>query len=230
MKKLFGGSLNSLKQSKFSRVELTIFIIVFGIIGFYVLVISGASPIPQANVNAGQNKKGHLLFLSRQLQQAGLDLKANPGKKPTLGPELQAIAKERKADLLATIKTDPAAARNLALTNDVASVLAQDGALVEQPATLTGQYGIKQVDNGTGDHIYSQIVTPDGKTYTLDTEQRIPLIKAGSTIEVSGLQLDDQLLVNQAANTPANIYSAGFTANDPVLAAASGSIENGLSP
>jgi chitodextrinase len=222
MKKLINGRLNSVKNSKFSPLGLLAFIIVFAGAGYVVLVISRAAPAPQANLNAGQNKKGHLLFLSRQLQQAGLDLKANPGKKPTLGPKLQAIAKERKADLLATIKTDPAAARNLVLSNDVASTLAQDGALVEQPATLTGQYGVKQVDNSTGDHIYSQIVTPDGKTYTLDTEQRIPLIKAGSTIKVSGLQLDDQLLVNQDANTPANIYSAGFTANDPVLATDSG--------
>src|SRR6266404_5858086 len=146
MKKIFGDSLNSLRQSKFSRLELTIFVLVFGVIGFYVLIISRAAPAPQANINAGQNKKGHLLFLSRQLQQAGLDLKNNPSKKPTLGPKLQAIAKERKADLLATIKTDPASARDLVFSNDVASTMAHAGSLVEQPATLPGQYGVKQID------------------------------------------------------------------------------------
>lgn len=211
------------RNSKFFSKEFVIFIAVFGIVGAAVLYFTLAAGSPGGNGNSkAHDNHGHLLLLRQQLELGSADLKHNPSKRPYLGPQLQALAKDRKAALLDLIKTDPGSARGLILSNEAASSLAQNGADVEQPVTVAGTYRLFQIDEPAGDHIYSQIVTAAGKIYTLDTEQTISKINPGSNITVSGLLLDDQLLVSQATDTSPYSTNIAFTANDPILAASSG--------
>lgn len=222
LKNLIGNRLSSLKQSRFSGLQLMAFVLVFAGIGSYILIGSHAAPPPQADYHARQNVYARLTFVKQQLQQASLDESKNLGRKKMLLAKIKPIASARKQELLGVFKDDPATARKLVLSDDVASNLKQNGADVEQPITLTGKLAMRQEDTDSGDHIYTQLVTGDNKTYTLDTEQAFPNIPLRTTVRVHGKLIDDQLLLDSSAAP--NSTASQYTVSDPVIAAASGGI------
>src|SRR5258708_7031374 len=198
-------------KNRLQQVSTTVFILVFAGIGSYLMFRSFAASPPKPNhSHANSAIFGRLRLLDQQLELGSADLSHNPIKKAKLEPQLRAIAKSRKQDILNLIKTDPALARSVILSNTALATLGKSGANVEKAVSLSGKYGMKQIDDSSGDHIYSQITVSD-KTYTLDTEQVIPKnITVGATIGVSGYLLDDQLLVAAAPGTDPS-FSTTYT-------------------
>jgi chitodextrinase len=211
-----------ISKRQFSRPVALVVAVLAVLGGTYVVVSSFASQTKPTNNASLEHRAGapvdntkvvgKLLFESQQLQIAALDLKHNPGKKAKLQPQLKTIADARKADLLGVIKTDPQAARKLMMSDQALAALAQYGLSGEQHVTLSGILGFKQIDDNEGDRIYTQITTPDGKTYTLNDNRPITNVTLGSTIKVAGHVLDDQVLVDTPAGSdpPSTLaYAAG---------------------
>lgn len=222
-------------NSRFSPLQMLMFVLAFGLIGAYILIRSFAAPLTPNSVQKapGPDTKARALMASQQLV-AGAPLlkhaseKHDTAKHDKVKGELAKISEQRNKDLTELMETDPKSARQAILPDDTIAKLSSEGVSTEQRVTISGKYNDLQIDDPkAGDLIYSQVKSSDGNTYTLDTEQNIPRIRFGSTVQVSGYVLSDpsqnrngadlsnQFLVD-ASPTVNTYYSKDSTVAAPV--------------
>lgn len=205
--------------------SLLTFILIFSFIGVYLIFRSFASPSANStslhNGNSQDLEIAKVTYYTQQLNIATSDLKQNPNKKSDLSPKIKPIAQNRHDILIDLIKNNPQAARNIILNKNAAATLQEIGADSETPVTLVGILGIKQVDDSTGDHVYTTLKTPDGKMYYVNTEQTIPKSDYRATVSVSGWTLDDQFLVGYASGPNSSTNNNTSTSGSTVVPSSS---------
>jgi chitodextrinase len=186
-------------------------------IGYLIRYSFYGSDIPKAN-GAVSNTKARLILMEDKLQFAALETKQSP-EKTTIISQVEKMAKERKNELVEMMQSNPAEARKLLLSPESSKALRDKGLTdVEEHVTISGRYGFRQFEDEDGDHFVQQIVLPDGKTYSVNTEQMLPKITHGSVVKTSGFVIGDQLLVDA---TPGAEVSYAYNAEDNVTTATS---------
>lgn len=197
------------------------FILIFALIGAYVIFRSFASPgannSGQHNGNDQQLEIAKVGYITKQLNVASADLKHNPGKREGYAKKMLPIAQERHNMLLDLFKNNPKAAQNLLLNNDGQNIVSSLGADTEQATTISGQLGFFQKDNSSGDNVYVTIKTAN-KTYFVDTNLSITDSELGSYVSGSGWLLDDQFLLknnNPNQDSTDALKSGAFKAATP---------------
>lgn len=222
-------------NSRFSPLQMLMFVLAFGLIGAYILIKSFAAPVPKAATmkTPAPDARARALMASQQLVAGAPVLKDSTTKHDTakhskVKGDLTSVTTERTKDMLELMKTDPKSARLAILPQDKIDTLTSEGVATEQRVTVNGKLAYQQVDDPKlGDQLYTQVITTDNKKYTLDTEQSIPSIKAGSSVQVSGYVVNDsannkngvdlgnQFLVD-AAPTVNTYYAKDSTVTAPV--------------
>jgi chitodextrinase len=129
-------------------------------------------------------------------------LRDDSGRRNAVAARLRAVASRRKSALLRLAKSDPQAATTLLLPASTLSTLATiSGDLLEKKVTVSGQYGVVHRDDPQGNDTFTSQVSTRSGVLSIYTNGRMPTIKPGSTVSVTGYRLDQSIIAYAAGST-----------------------------
>lgn len=178
---------------------------------------TSCDPVPTPAFNKvpdqtqGQQALGIIPNLKQDIMNQVAKVKSGQGNQKQEAATLAQLMRQRKATFLAAMRANPAQAYSQMLEPDAQSLatgITQN--CVEQPATVTGIYGIHHVDltkdglSGTSNTAY--VVSPtDGSTPVEihPVGRQYAKLQMGQMVSIKGYKLDNQLLYD--ATQPDNV-------------------------
>jgi chitodextrinase len=116
--------------------------------------------------------------------------------------QLHSVGQRRKSALLRLVRSDPQAVVDALLPQPALDALTpQGGDVLERRVTVTGRYGVFHRDDAQGHETFTpQVLTPAGNL-SIYTNGRMPDVRIGSTVSVTGYQLDQTIVAYEPGST-----------------------------
>lgn len=150
----------------------------------------------------------------KALRLTELYQRADRTQRAALRQALRTTLLERKALLLGLLKDNPSTVTELALPEETPQRLPAGLAeLVEHEERLAGMYQLLVIDSfdERSTEIQHHLRTPQGQRRRLRFAHTRPAAAPGSAVEITGLQLDSELLVEEMTAAPQAIAKASST-------------------
>lgn len=155
------------------------------------LNLSDAQIVRGSGYNRLAGLTEQVLILSKEHFQS------DPAARAAVLERLTQVAIQRKAIMLQTLNTDPAAVARVAIPDFAKTKIPKTVlTMMEQGISLGGVFS--QTVDQTRARVYS-LATTDGSVYQLYFATEPSKLKTGDQIKVTGYALDDKILVNPSA-------------------------------
>lgn len=222
------------KESKHILSALLIFFIALAIPVTVLITINNRDLRSKAAENKQAEKvlEDHqipALLATEQLNAAGRGLKTDIKRKDKVIEGITPLLEKRKADLEYLFEKDPQSAPAVLLDNDALSALGTlKNKKIEEKVTLTGTYNFSHHHEGSDfkKSTFQPQIIVGTDTIDLYSNGKLPYVKPGEKISITGYQLDKKLFIK--AQTSDEVVQIKTVAADKVLGLATGPLTTAI--